>query len=95
MEAEILTLSEMADLLRVPKATMYKLVQLGRVPGFKVGKHWRFLRRDVEGWLAAHSAATAAVSPAKPAEQNHLRQDDEHSGAITQARRASWQRAPI
>ena len=72
MDAQILTVTEMAALLRIPKATMYKLAQLGRVPAFKVGKHWRFLRRDVEGWLAAHSAATTAVSPAKSAEQDHL-----------------------
>lgn len=55
MEMQILTLPEMAALLRVPKATMYKLAQLGRVPGFKVGKHWRFLRRDVEEWLDTSS----------------------------------------
>jgi excisionase family DNA binding protein len=51
----------MAALLRIPKATMYKLAQLGRVPAFKVGKHWRFLRRDVEEWLAAHSAKAISV----------------------------------
>lgn len=59
--SSVLTLTEMAALLRIPKATMYKLAQLGRVPAFKVGKHWRFLRRDVEEWLAAHSAKAISV----------------------------------
>lgn len=72
MDAQILTVTEMAALLRIPKATMYKLAQLGRVPAFKVGKHWRFLRRDVEEWLVAHSAAPASVSPTKPAAQDYL-----------------------
>jgi len=72
MDVPILTVTEMAALLRIPKATMYKLAQLGRVPAFKVGKHWRFLRRDVEEWLAANSAATASVCPTNPAAQDHL-----------------------
>ena len=53
METHILTLTEVATLLRVPKSTVYKLAQHGRVPAFKVGKHWRFLQSDIEGWLGA------------------------------------------
>ena len=50
-DTQVLTLMEVAALLRVPKSTVYKLAQNGTVPAFKVGKHWRFLLRDVEGWL--------------------------------------------
>lgn len=50
-ETQVLTLAEVAALLRVPKSTVYKLAQNHTVPGFKVGKHWRFLVRDVEEWL--------------------------------------------
>jgi excisionase family DNA binding protein len=46
-------LTEVAALLRVPKSTVYKLAQHHRVPAFKVGKHWRFLQSDIEGWLGA------------------------------------------
>lgn len=59
METQLLTLTEVADLLRVPKSTVYKLAQLGKLPAFKVGKHWRFLLRDIEGWLEAHGGAAA------------------------------------
>jgi excisionase family DNA binding protein len=45
---------EVAALLRVPKSTVYKLAQNGTVPAFKVGKHWRFLLGDIEGWLRNH-----------------------------------------
>lgn len=55
MDNQILTLGEVAALLRVPKSTVYKLAQHGRVPAFKVGKHWRFLLRDIEEWLSSHS----------------------------------------
>jgi excisionase family DNA binding protein len=50
-------LAEVAALLRVPKSTVYKLAQNHTVPGFKVGKHWRFLLRDIEVWLRSHGNA--------------------------------------
>ena len=53
-DTQVLTLVEVAALLRVPKSTVYKLAQNGTVPCFKVGKHWRFLLRDIEGWLCSH-----------------------------------------
>jgi excisionase family DNA binding protein len=56
-DAQVLTLTEVASLLRVPKSTVYKLAQNAKLPGFKVGKHWRFLLRDIEEWLKNHGAA--------------------------------------
>ena len=53
-DTQVLTLMEVAALLRVPKSTVYKLAQNGMVPAFKVGKHWRFLLRDIELWLRSH-----------------------------------------
>ena len=53
-DTQVLTLMEVAALLRVPKSTVYKLAQNGTVPAFKVGKHWRFLLRDIEVWLRSH-----------------------------------------
>jgi excisionase family DNA binding protein len=42
MDPEFLTATEVAEYLRLPLSTVYKLVQDKRLPGFKVGKHWRF-----------------------------------------------------
>ena len=50
-DTQVLTLAEVAALLRVPKSTVYKLAQNGTVPAFKVGKHWRFLLEDIKRWL--------------------------------------------
>ena len=50
-DTQVLTLMEVAALLRVPKSTVYKLAQNGTVPAFKVGKHWRFLLEDITEWL--------------------------------------------
>jgi len=51
MDGEILTVLEVARFLRVPKSTVYKLARLGELPASKVGKHWRFLRRDIQSWM--------------------------------------------
>jgi excisionase family DNA binding protein len=48
---EILTVTEVARFLRVPKSTVYKLARVGELPASKIGKHWRFLRRDLHQWL--------------------------------------------
>lgn len=46
-----MTISDLAEYLQVSKSSLYKLVQTGRVPGQKVGKHWRFHKESVDEWL--------------------------------------------
>ncbi|GKS59166.1 DNA-binding protein [Nitrospira sp.] len=58
IEGDILTVPEVARLLRVPKSTVYKLARLGQLPASKIGKHWRFVRRDLEAWVHRTGAAT-------------------------------------
>ncbi len=48
MPYDILNIKEAADFLRVPASTIYKLVHDGRIPGVKVGKQWRFLKKDLQ-----------------------------------------------
>ena len=54
-EGEILTVTEVARFLRVPKSTVYKLARVGELPASKIGKHWRFLRRDIHEWMHGRS----------------------------------------
>ena len=56
MDGEILTVLEVARFLRVPKSTVYKLARLGELPASKIGKHWRFLRRDIQSWMHDRSS---------------------------------------
>jgi excisionase family DNA binding protein len=60
-DTQVLTLMEVAALLRVPKSTVYKLAQNGTVPAFKVGKHWRFLLRDIEVWLRSQGKGPVVI----------------------------------
>ena len=45
------TAEEVATYLRLPQSTVYKLAQDKVLPGFKVGKHWRFRREAVLAWI--------------------------------------------
>ncbi|WP_442483354.1 helix-turn-helix domain-containing protein [Aeoliella sp. SH292] len=51
----IFTIDELATYLKVSKSTLYKLAQEGKVPGQKVGKHWRFRREAIDHWLDQQS----------------------------------------
>ncbi len=47
----VLTIEELAEYLKISKSTLYKLAQEGRIPGQKVGKHWRFRKDAIDRWL--------------------------------------------
>lgn len=49
---EVLTLDELAKYLKLSKSTVYKLVGEGRIPGQKIGRHWRFSKAVIDQWLA-------------------------------------------
>lgn len=46
-----MTIDDLAVYLRVSKSSLYKLVQGCKVPGQKVGRHWRFHKDAVDDWL--------------------------------------------
>ena len=51
----VMTVGEVAEYLRIPRGSVYKLAQTGRIPCQKVGRHWRFKREAVEKWLDQRS----------------------------------------
>lgn len=53
MSDEILTLPEVAQLLKVAEKTVYTMAQFGELPAFKVGGQWRFCRTDLDAWIDA------------------------------------------
>jgi len=48
---EILTIQELSNYLKISKSTLYKLVREDKIPGQKVGRHWRFHRDAIDKWL--------------------------------------------
>jgi len=53
-QSDVFTIEELAKYLKVSKSTLYKLAQDGRVPGQKVGRHWRFRKATIDRWLEDH-----------------------------------------
>jgi excisionase family DNA binding protein len=52
LDDEILTVQEVSELLRVHKATVYKLIRQGRIPAFRIGTDWRFRMESLSRWMA-------------------------------------------
>jgi excisionase family DNA binding protein len=48
---EILTIQEVAKLLKVADKTVYSMAQRGDLPAFRVGGLWRFRRQDIDAWI--------------------------------------------
>lgn len=44
---EIMTPSEVANLLKIHLKTVYKLAEKGVIPGSRIGRSWRFSKSDV------------------------------------------------
>jgi excisionase family DNA binding protein len=50
----LLTVEEVAELLRVPISWVYERTRTrstDRIPGFRLGKYWRFREADVIAWI--------------------------------------------
>lgn len=50
----LLTVEEVAELLHVPLSWVYERTRkrgVDRIPGFRLGKYWRFREADVLAWL--------------------------------------------
>jgi excisionase family DNA binding protein len=57
-----MTISDLAVYLQVSQSSLYKLVQRGTVPGHKVGRHWRFHKLSIDGWLQDRSPTAARAA---------------------------------
>jgi excisionase family DNA binding protein len=52
--SQLLTVAEVAELLKVPVSWVYERTRrrtLDRIPGFRLGKYWRFRAKDILGWI--------------------------------------------
>ncbi len=49
--AELMTVEEVAQYLRVTTKTIYRLLKKGSIPTSKVGHLWRFDKETIDSWL--------------------------------------------
>lgn len=57
---QAMTVRDLAEYLNVTEKTIYRLVQRGEIPGFKVAGAWRFQRADIEAWIGDQKRASAS-----------------------------------
>ena len=58
MADEILTLPEVAKLLKVAEETVSTMAQRAEIPAFKVRGQWRFRRSDIDSWIEQQKSDT-------------------------------------
>src|SRR5829696_3931310 len=46
-----LTTEEVLEYLQVNLRTVYRLIKAGKIPAVRVGRQWRFRKRDIDTWL--------------------------------------------
>ena len=80
-----LTTEEVLEYLQVNLRTVYRLIKAGKIPAVRVGRQWRFRKRDIDAWLdsqrtqAGGGTAAAAPTPARQGRARVLVVDDEAS----------------
>ena len=80
-----LTTEEVLEYLQVNLRTVYRLIKAGKIPAVRVGRQWRFRKRDIDAWLDSQrprgdrSAAAPPAAPVRSARQRVLVVDDEAS----------------
>lgn len=49
-ESPMMTLNQVADYLKVHPSTIYRQMKKHGLPGFKIGRDWRYNREHIEQW---------------------------------------------
>ncbi len=64
-EESFLTTEEVLEYLQVNLRTVYRLIKAGKIPAVRVGRQWRFRKRDIDAWLESQRPRQGrGVSPA-------------------------------
>lgn len=78
-----LTTEEVLEYLHVNLRTVYRLIKAGKIPAVRVGRQWRFRKRDIDAWLETQRPHTEGMPAAMHAASNLRKRvlvvDDEES----------------
>ena len=64
-----LTTEEVLEYLQVNLRTVYRLIKAGKIPAVRVGRQWRFRKRDIDAWLDSQrprGERSSAPAPERP-----------------------------
>ena len=60
-DENFLTTEEVLDYLQVNLRTVYRLIKAGKIPAVRVGRQWRFRKRDIDAWLESSRPASGGL----------------------------------
>jgi excisionase family DNA binding protein len=69
IDETFLTTEEVLEYLQVNLRTVYRLIKAGKIPAVRVGRQWRFRKRDIDAWLDSQRGPRTARAAAAPAAQ--------------------------
>jgi excisionase family DNA binding protein len=69
IDETFLTTEEVLEYLQVNLRTVYRLIKAGKIPAVRVGRQWRFRKRDIDAWLDSQRPRGGAARAAAPAPQ--------------------------
>jgi excisionase family DNA binding protein len=61
-----LTTEEVLEYLQVNLRTVYRLIKAGKIPAVRVGRQWRFRKRDIDAWLDSQRSRSTDSPPGAP-----------------------------
>ena len=71
IDETFLTTEEVLEYLQVNLRTVYRLIKAGKIPAVRVGRQWRFRKRDIDAWLDSQrprgGSRPAPATPVRPA----------------------------
>jgi excisionase family DNA binding protein len=63
IEETFLTTEEVLEYLHINLRTVYRLIKAGKIPAVRVGRQWRFRKRDIDAWLDGQGAQALEGEP--------------------------------
>ena len=78
IDETFLTTEEVLEYLQVNLRTVYRLIKAGKIPAVRVGRQWRFRKRDIDAWLDSQrprggGSRPAPAGSARPASAGNAR----------------------
>src|SRR5258705_3163715 len=71
IDETFLTTEEVLEYLQVNLRPVYRLIKAGKIPAVRVGRQWRFRKRDIDAWLDSQrrrgGSRPAPAATARPA----------------------------
>ncbi len=74
-----LSVKQIAEYLGVAMITVYRWIEVGKIPCHRVGHQWRFRAAEIDQWVLSGNASDLEKKSAKAKKRNRISQVKEAS----------------